>query len=83
MAFHRGKMRAACDEGDIGSGLGQRHTKPASNTSGTDNRNPHGFLLTDRRWRNRPPWIRDSVNRRSPNTKRRVAVGCALAGGGR
>jgi hypothetical protein len=45
MAFHGGQMRAAGDEGDVGASLGQRHTKPAANTSGTDNRNTHGFLL--------------------------------------
>jgi hypothetical protein len=35
-------MRAARDEGHVRAGLGQRRTKPASDTAGADNRNPHG-----------------------------------------
>jgi hypothetical protein len=40
-------MGAAGDEGDIGTGLGQRRTESASDAACADNRNTHGisFLL--------------------------------------
>jgi hypothetical protein len=43
LALHGGQMRAARDEGDVGSRLGQRRTKPAPNASSADNRNTHEF----------------------------------------
>jgi hypothetical protein len=38
-------MGAACDENDVGTGLGQRHAESASNAPGADNRNPHRISL--------------------------------------
>jgi hypothetical protein len=38
-------MGAACDEDDIGPGLGQRRAESASNATGADNRNTHGISL--------------------------------------
>jgi hypothetical protein len=43
LALHGGKMGAACDEDDVGAGLGQRRAKSASNATGADNRNTHGI----------------------------------------
>jgi hypothetical protein len=37
-----GKIAATCNEGDIGTGLGQRRTESASNAARADNRNTHG-----------------------------------------
>jgi hypothetical protein len=45
LGFHGGKMGAACDEGDVGTGLCQRRTESASNAAGADNRNTHGIPL--------------------------------------
>ena len=45
LALHGGKMGAACDEADIGAGLGQRRAESASNAPGADNRNTHGVFL--------------------------------------
>jgi hypothetical protein len=38
-------MGAACDEDDIGAGLGQISAESASNAPGADNRNTHGISL--------------------------------------
>jgi hypothetical protein len=35
-------MGAACDEDDVGTGLGQISAESASNAPGADNRNTHG-----------------------------------------
>jgi hypothetical protein len=43
LAPHGGKMGAACDEDDVGTGLGQRGAESASNAPGADNRNTHGI----------------------------------------
>src|SRR5947209_11160592 len=40
-ALHGGKMSAACDEGDVGAGLGQRRTETASDATRADNRDTH------------------------------------------
>jgi hypothetical protein len=34
-------MGAACDEDDVGTGLGQRRAESASDAPGADNRNTH------------------------------------------
>ena len=39
-------MRAARDEGDISSRLGQRRPEPAADAAGADNRDTHGFFPT-------------------------------------
>ena len=38
-------MRAAREEGDIGSGLRQRRAESTADAAGADYRDPHGFLL--------------------------------------
>ena len=45
LALHGGKMGAACDEGDVGTGPGQRRTESASDAARADNRNTHGIFL--------------------------------------
>ena len=44
LALHRGEMRAARDEGDVGACLRQCRAKSASDAAGADHRNPHQFL---------------------------------------
>ena len=45
LGFHGGKMGAARDEADVGTGLGQRRTESASDAARADNRNTHGISL--------------------------------------
>jgi hypothetical protein len=42
LLLHGGKMSAACDKADISARFRQRRAESSSDTSGADNRNPHG-----------------------------------------
>jgi hypothetical protein len=44
LALHRGQMRAARNEGDVGACLRQGRAEPASDAARADHRNPHQFL---------------------------------------
>jgi len=48
-AFHGGQMRAARDEGDVGTGFRERRAETASDAAGADNRDPHGATPSIRR----------------------------------
>ncbi len=45
LALHGGKMGAARDEYDVGTGRGQRRAESASDAACADNRNTHGISL--------------------------------------
>jgi hypothetical protein len=45
LGLHGGKMGSARDEGDLGTGFGQRCTESTSDAACADNRNTHGIFL--------------------------------------